>query len=504
MSKPQPSPETFQHFDAALVIIGAGLSGVSALTVARRYLDEDDTIVIADQLSNYGGQWLNAYDFVRLHQPYEFYTAFDQGWAMKKKRTHLASRAEVLHHLRDLGERNHPRTLFEHRYIGNDEVKGSDLLDAKFQSVNDPSQYVIIRTPKIIRASPIKHVAPQSLQLSTKKVHSISIAQLTFELDKNIDSHMIVIGSGKSAMDAVLYINKRTNTAKRPITMVAGNGIAFFDRETIMPRTLLGRSFKGHPSLMLEYGLKWDGQNQAALMREMIDRRILNSPVPDPASCMFGNLGRDELETVQRSLGKIIKGRMSDIIDVNGIPMVRLEDGSTIVLDQYPGSKRIVVVNCTQHYANHGPAEPILQDRGRTLVSQLIFFCSSGSTAFLTHAWYLGKVEALLEKLMPVTVVTTPGEKEVLLFKLSLVGMYNLGILEQILPSFVLQKDKTNVLGWFPVHRRLMSTMKLRRSFPQIEEACYDLYGKKRYPKEGAVVPVPVPPEVFAKESKLT
>ena len=123
-SQPQP---------VSLVIVGAGMSGLNALTVARKYLPAPaHEIVIADERADFGGHWNDAYDFVRLHQPYRNYTSFDEDWALKRPPTYLATRDEVLHHFRDVGRRGKPCTLFDHRYIGHS-VVNDDLLDVTFE-----------------------------------------------------------------------------------------------------------------------------------------------------------------------------------------------------------------------------------------------------------------------------------------------------------------------------------------------------------------------------------
>ncbi|WP_328355973.1 NAD(P)/FAD-dependent oxidoreductase [Mycobacterium sp. NBC_00419] len=73
-----------QHLDTDYLILGAGAMGMAFADVI---LNEDPAarIVIVDRRANPGGHWNDAYPFVRLHQPAEFYglnsTALGQGGA---------------------------------------------------------------------------------------------------------------------------------------------------------------------------------------------------------------------------------------------------------------------------------------------------------------------------------------------------------------------------------------------------------------------------------------
>jgi cation diffusion facilitator CzcD-associated flavoprotein CzcO len=54
--------------NADYLVIGAGATGM-AFTDAL-VADSDATVVLADRLPTPGGHWNDAYQFVRLHQPF--------------------------------------------------------------------------------------------------------------------------------------------------------------------------------------------------------------------------------------------------------------------------------------------------------------------------------------------------------------------------------------------------------------------------------------------------
>src|SRR4051795_5868205 len=73
-----------------LVIIGGGIAGLNALTVAGGYLSAHDRVVLVDSRPRAGGMWVDTYDFVQLHQPYPIFTAGNIAWQLGKPASHLA------------------------------------------------------------------------------------------------------------------------------------------------------------------------------------------------------------------------------------------------------------------------------------------------------------------------------------------------------------------------------------------------------------------------------
>lgn len=74
-----------------------------------------------DIRDNYGGNWLEHYDYVRLHQPYRNFTSYNEPWKFKKRPEYLASRDEVVEHLQHIGKKaeakHGTKSLFKYRYI---------------------------------------------------------------------------------------------------------------------------------------------------------------------------------------------------------------------------------------------------------------------------------------------------------------------------------------------------------------------------------------------------
>lgn len=237
---------------ADVVIVGAGYAGLNALVVANKYLSADQHVLIADIQPSFGGHWQKPYDYVRLHQPYHFFTAYDKPWALKTDPWYLATGREVFEHLESIGKsemKNHgTKTLFEHRYIGH-EVQDNEV-HVTFESVHEPKDQVVVRTKKFIDAFPLSHPQVEPLKLSSSKVTSITpkmLIDIIGELKQqktNIEGkcRFVVVGSGKTAMDTIKFLDE---SVAAPQALVAGNGMAFLCRDVIFPHGKLTRMFGG-------------------------------------------------------------------------------------------------------------------------------------------------------------------------------------------------------------------------------------------------------------------
>jgi cation diffusion facilitator CzcD-associated flavoprotein CzcO len=92
------SVEAVETDSCDLCIVGAGLAGMNALAVASQYLRRGARVILVDRRPRVGGMWVDAYPYVRLHQPHPWFTAGDIGWTQGHDRSHLATRPEVLDH----------------------------------------------------------------------------------------------------------------------------------------------------------------------------------------------------------------------------------------------------------------------------------------------------------------------------------------------------------------------------------------------------------------------
>lgn len=188
-----------QHLDTDYLILGAGAMGMAFADVI---LNEDAgaRIVIVDRRANPGGHWNDAYPFVRLHQPAEFYglnsTALGQGGA------DLSSGSEIVAYFRRAMDRflASGRVTFlpmsDHQGDGRivSTVDGDRvttvtarrrIVDATFMNVTVPS----VCPPRYTVDPGVDLIPPNGLARISQP-----------------PQRYVVIGAGKTGMDAILFL----------------------------------------------------------------------------------------------------------------------------------------------------------------------------------------------------------------------------------------------------------------------------------------------------------
>jgi cation diffusion facilitator CzcD-associated flavoprotein CzcO len=235
--------------NADLCIIGAGYAGINVLNAACPHLPDGARVVVVDRGTRFGGQWTDQYDYVRLHQPHETFTAHDREWAITKTKPkgHLASKTEILSHFEDIAaaciaEHNIELvTLFNYEYDCHTVEDGKVVLTVNPTSAVEPSGMVapvsIVATHlfraegfNVIIKTPFVLSAPSSPTGPGARVHSLCPADvLTAQWSALMryslpDTPIYVIGSGKTAMDILYHLSKREKSAADRLHCIAGRG----------------------------------------------------------------------------------------------------------------------------------------------------------------------------------------------------------------------------------------------------------------------------------------
>lgn len=165
----------------ALCIVGAGYAGVNALNAAAKYLPKGARVVVVDRGRCWGGQWPNQYDYVRLHQPYEQFTAGEREWsiASAKPAGHLASKQEIMCHFDDVVHSAVEEkelqlvTLFGYEYSGHNVEGGKVRLAATPLLAGVPPVTVI--ADRVIKAGGFDVKIKEPLRFSTRaQIHTLS------------------------------------------------------------------------------------------------------------------------------------------------------------------------------------------------------------------------------------------------------------------------------------------------------------------------------------------
>ena len=207
-----------QHIDADYLIIGSGTAG---LAFADTLIEETDAhIAIVDRHGKPGGHWNDAYAFVTLHQPSAFYGVNSMALGSGRKDSiglnkglyELASGAEVSAYFdRVMNQRLLPSGRVSYHpmcnYLGDGQFESllsglrtqvtvrKKLVDANYYSPSVPSTH----RPRFSVGPSVRLVPPNALpQLWQRQVGDAAQADRP--------RRFVVLGAGKTAMDAVIWL----------------------------------------------------------------------------------------------------------------------------------------------------------------------------------------------------------------------------------------------------------------------------------------------------------
>ena len=360
------------------LIVGAGGMGMA---FADEILTQTSaTITIVDRNHRPGGHWNDAYPFVRLHQASVCYgvnsTALGQhavdqvGW--NKGCYELASGSEVVAYFDKVMRERFLRSgrvrylpMCEYRGEGQVvsrvngqeyEVRANKTVDATYMNVTVPSQ----RPPKFAVQDGAVCIPPNQLPRAAAEF-----------------SNFIVVGSGKTGMDACLFLLEH-GVAPDAITWVMPNDAYYFDRFTVNP----GRKFTdiitaGRIEVLT-----------AALDADSLDdffQRVLDcgqllelDAAVKPTRWRCATVTKLELEQLRRLLPRIVRlGHVESVTPEE----IRLQNGT------HPTPAQSVFVDCA------ADGLPVREEKkvfdGNHITLQTVRMCQQ-----VYSAGFIGNVEA--------------------------------------------------------------------------------------------------------------
>lgn len=440
-----------------LCVVGAGMAGLNALAAASAYLGPTDKVILVDRRAQAGGMWVDTYDYVRLHQPYQLFTAGNIKWRLDEERGHLASKPEVLDHLRHcldvIGERVAVDERFGWDYVSHEEV--DDGVRVRLRGPAGQTQ--IVHTTRLIKAFGFDVQVPEPLKLASSRVKSATPNDISQVIES--DAPVWVIGGGKTGLDTAQVL--LASSPGREVNMLVGSGSIALRRDVLIP-TGTRRWFGGlpFPALSTEFARRYDGTNEEAV-RRWFYALIGTGPTGDKCEFAhgFGGLTSDaEMEAINHGLRRAENEHLADVVDRDGSAELVLRSGRT---EQVPDGTWFV--NCTglMLRGSH-PYEPFASPSGRTLSIQgrsAAIPLTLQAGYFLTHLMFTDGLhtlplyeldgEALRDKLGK---SPTPA-----VFPLT---AYNLSLAFDHLPKKVFAGFGSDLLLWYPLPRRIAAIAK--------------------------------------------
>lgn len=453
-------------------VVGAGISGLNALVVATGYLPRTARGVIVDARPRAGGMWVDTYDYVRLHQPHPIFTAGSIRWQLDADRSHLASRGEVLDHLRhcldvaaakvDLDER------FGWTYVGHTERDG--VVDVELRAPDGSTHRVVTRRLVTSFGHQVRPNPP--LATTSPRVRSITPETLDIAGIQRGDEPVWIVGGGKTAVDTAHRVI--TEVPGRDVHLLAGPGTIFARRDTFFP-TGSRRWWGGTPinTMARQMSDRFDGTNEDAV-REWFRSSYGIGPVPDAVDYFSGYLSEAENRVIVEGLRTVERAYFADAVDRT--------DGAVDIVDR-DGRARTTpagswIVNCTGSLLRHDqpPYEPYTSASGNVLSLQMrsstFGAFSSFAGYFMTHLMFrdgLGRVPLYELDIAELHRKAPP----VVIYASMALTLHNLSLLVDALPKRVLLQCGLDYNLWYPVPRqvaglaRFLATHHARRRHDQ-------------------------------------
>ena len=461
-------PTGSNEFD--LCIVGAGYAGLNAAFVASRHLPRTARVLVLDKHLHAGGMWNDAYSYVRLHQPYRFFTAGNIPWSLRRERSYLATRDEVAAHLRHCFDVISSRFRVDPRWgwagVDHIEMDGSVVVTAR----GPEGELSTFTAARFVDASGFDVEALRPLALSSSKVQPIAPGQVEEAglLSRTNADPAWVIGSGKTAMDTVVAL-ARANPARR-IGMVTGTGTYFYDRDLVNPTGLKRWTSGVRYNAVFEGAAKrFDGTN-AAQVSAWCRAQVGTSPLVDPAPThlLFALLSQDEAAAVASGVSETIRDHLVDVEDDRSGPVMLLRAGG-----RHPIAAGSWVINCTSHLApRQAEHVPYVSASGRSLSinsTSVTLGNSAVSAYFLSHLFFRDRLADA-----PLYELDFNGLRrnapEAVLAVISTLAMYNLSHIFERLPMKAFKDSALDIDRWYPLPRQLAGQLKFMRNHKRDRE----------------------------------
>ena len=330
-----------REIETDYLVIGAGASGMAFADTLLAHTDAE--VVLVDRRHRPGGHWLDAYPFVRLHQPSAYYGVESRPLGHDRIDTHgpnagfyeRASASEICDYFsRALDENLLPTGRV--RFLGLSEYRGGNGDGHLVVSSLDGSETVVRPRRKVVDARyaqsevPSRHVPGFVVDEGVTLVPPNDLVDLAEPADR-----FTVIGAGKTAMDTCVWLLEAGVDPDR-IRWIRGRDPWQFDRSLTQPLELVG-SYMRLQALWVEAAVAAEDGRDFARRLEDAGVFVRIDPAVEPLAFRGATVSRREIDLV-RTIEQVVRARRVRSI---GRAIVATDVGDV------PGGPGDVYVDCT-------------------------------------------------------------------------------------------------------------------------------------------------------------
>ena len=353
------------------LIIGSGATGMA---FADTLLQESDAhITLVDRRATPGGHWNDAYPFVTLHQPSAFYGVNSTELGSRRKDDsgpnagmyELATGAEINAYYDKLMQQ---RFLPSGRvtYCPMSNYVAADGRDAKGEgggqivSILSGQQSAVTVRKKTVNCSlfspsvPATHVPKFTVAEGARLVTPNALPLLWLQRgDAPVPRQFCVVGAGKTAMDAVIWL-LRNGAAPEAVSWVVPRDSWLLDRQQTQPGIEFFNHSMGGEADKLTAFAEAKSIDDAFLQMESTGQMLRIDPSRRPTMFHYATVSRGEVALL-RSITRVIrKGHVQRI------------EPDALVLDEGRLAMTLgtLYIDCTASAVEHRSAQPVFQDTG--------------------------------------------------------------------------------------------------------------------------------------------
>ncbi len=340
-----------QEIEADYLIVGAGASGMAFADTLLAHSDK--TIAIVDRRHAPGGHWLDAYPFVRLHQPSAFYGVdsvplgedrIDES-GTNAGFYELAGPDEIRAYYEQVMHR-HFLPTGRVRYFPSADYTGDGRFVSRLSGVSFQARILkkLVDTTYMEGRIPATSPPPFEVEAGVRCVPVGEVARL----EKHPERYVIV-GAGKTALDACVWLIEQ-GVAPSSIRWIKSREGWWLNRKFQQPHTLVPDLYRG---LAIQLEAMAEGSSVddvfARLEKETVFLRVDTNRTP---TMLHGAIVSErEIELLRR------------ITDVVRMGHVRRIERDAIVLDEgrVPTDERTLHVHCASPALARPPLRPIFE-----------------------------------------------------------------------------------------------------------------------------------------------